>query len=1012
MSLFGGGQPNAMSKTVASGVTINSSVYGKVVPIIYGTLRCSGNVIWYGDFVATPQGGGGGKGGGPGGKAGGSTSYTYSANFAVALCEGPIGGVLNQWANKTEYSWAYCLANNINLKTGAQSQAPWGYLTTNHPGQDLGYSETAYVYYQPGLFGTSAQMQNLSFEVQGFGNGVYGTPDADPEFIVSDLLTNAHYGIGFPPARLGDLSIFSNYCRASGMVMSLLLDTQQDAASILNDIVQQSNAELVWSGGQLTIVPYGDQNLSANGATYSAPAAPLYGLTDDDFIGTGSGDPVQRTRARPSDRMNALKLEWSNRANQYAAEIVEVKDQAAIELHGLRAAQPKQAHFFTTLSAATMSATLQLQRQAVRNRYSFTLGWKYCLLDPMDIVSITDPNLGLNQQWVRILSIEENDNGDLTVTAEEYLGGTGAAPLYSLQSGNPFIGNYNAPPGPVNRPIILEPPISFFAGTPQLMIGASGGSPSWGGCDIYLSLDGANYELLGHVDKAASMGTTTAALPAASGNDTTHLLSVDLTESFGALPPSSHATAAGYQTSVWVCDADYTNGEMIGYGAGPTLTGPHQYSLKDGSGSIYLQRGQLGTNGTAHAAGSMFMLFDQSVFTMSLPPWLIGVTLHFKFVSSNIFGAAQESLASVTDYTYTPAGIASAVQPPGPVTPTTSLIVQPDGTIQSAIPFSWIASGDPLLAQYEVQLQLSGTGAWDLKHVVSANSNSYTEVPVRQGAYYDIRVRAVRITPYATYYSAWSPTATIQAQAQGIGPGPCSGLKPVGTTRGFAISWTNPADHDYGYAQLWATDITPDPAYGFDCGRFPGQPGQQTTIALTQVVGIPIVWPTMAQPFVYFWVRSFNTSGVAGLWNPTFTAYSGIAPNPPLQQNVTSSGGAKDIANNAATTLATVSFSGAGAITTNVTFTINDSANINITAIGDMVFAGGTGWAMQVRDNAGTVLVQTGNVFSGSTERLCGIQYSSTSPLAPGTYTYQIVWAAGGGVTLNTCFASVSALVK
>jgi hypothetical protein len=61
-----------------------------------------------------------------------------------------------------------------------------------------------------------------------------------------------------------------------------------------------------------------------------------------------------------------------------------------------------------------------LQRTAyVRNTYKFKLGWRYSLLEPMDIVLLTDTALGLAGAAVRITQIDEDDNGELTVSAEE-----------------------------------------------------------------------------------------------------------------------------------------------------------------------------------------------------------------------------------------------------------------------------------------------------------------------------------------------------------------------------------------------------------------------------------------------------------------------------------------------------------------------------------------------------------------------------------------------------------------
>lgn len=100
-----------------SDLEVMASTEGAPVPRLYGRARLSGQVIWataLEELVTvtsetTTTGGGGGGGGGKGfggGGAGGGTSvttttttYSYFANLAVGLCEGPIGRVLRVWAD-------------------------------------------------------------------------------------------------------------------------------------------------------------------------------------------------------------------------------------------------------------------------------------------------------------------------------------------------------------------------------------------------------------------------------------------------------------------------------------------------------------------------------------------------------------------------------------------------------------------------------------------------------------------------------------------------------------------------------------------------------------------------------------------------------------------------------------------------------------------------------------------------------------------------------------------------
>lgn len=79
-------------------LTVMSSAYGMPIPIIYGTIRVAGNMIWSTgiDEVRNKK-----KSGGKGLGGGGSTSITYEyfATFAIGLCEGVADDVLRIWAD-------------------------------------------------------------------------------------------------------------------------------------------------------------------------------------------------------------------------------------------------------------------------------------------------------------------------------------------------------------------------------------------------------------------------------------------------------------------------------------------------------------------------------------------------------------------------------------------------------------------------------------------------------------------------------------------------------------------------------------------------------------------------------------------------------------------------------------------------------------------------------------------------------------------------------------------------
>lgn len=77
-------------------LTVTSSAYGSPIPIGWGTARISGNIIWSSGIKEKRKKK---KSGGKGGPSTTMISYTYSADFALALCEGPIDDILRIWAD-------------------------------------------------------------------------------------------------------------------------------------------------------------------------------------------------------------------------------------------------------------------------------------------------------------------------------------------------------------------------------------------------------------------------------------------------------------------------------------------------------------------------------------------------------------------------------------------------------------------------------------------------------------------------------------------------------------------------------------------------------------------------------------------------------------------------------------------------------------------------------------------------------------------------------------------------
>ncbi len=101
------------------------SSYGAVVALAYGQrVRCGTNVIWSQELLETAtttstRSGGGGKGGGQKRSTSSTTSYSYAANFAAMICEGPIQGIRRIFGDGKVF-WDSTQSPNTNLASGVR----------------------------------------------------------------------------------------------------------------------------------------------------------------------------------------------------------------------------------------------------------------------------------------------------------------------------------------------------------------------------------------------------------------------------------------------------------------------------------------------------------------------------------------------------------------------------------------------------------------------------------------------------------------------------------------------------------------------------------------------------------------------------------------------------------------------------------------------------------------------------------------------------------------------------
>jgi len=137
---------------------VQSSTEGDPIPRVYGRVRIAGQVIWatrHEETVIVQESGG--KGGVS------STTYKYAANFAVALCEGPIHRISRIWADGTLIDIASVACR---MYFGNESDEPDPLILARQGGPVPAYRGTAHVVFERlPLDDWGNRIPQLTFEV-------------------------------------------------------------------------------------------------------------------------------------------------------------------------------------------------------------------------------------------------------------------------------------------------------------------------------------------------------------------------------------------------------------------------------------------------------------------------------------------------------------------------------------------------------------------------------------------------------------------------------------------------------------------------------------------------------------------------------------------------------------------------------------------------------------------------------------------------------------------------------
>jgi len=556
------GSPRRQGPRLAE-LSVQTSTYGTQMPAVFGTMRVAGPVIWATDLVEARGVTGGGKG------RPGVESYSYSANFAVALSGRTIRRVGRIWADGRLLRGAagdFKVATGFRLYPGTEDQPIDPLIASIEGARASAFRGVAYAVFE-GLalaeFGN--RIPQLTFEVE-----------ADQAPVSCEAIAQALC----PLVRSGD----------AGMSVAGFAASGGSVRAVLEMLAQMSGGQWVADGPGVRLVVAGTDAGRV--------------IRDDGMGADGPGRRGTRNIAGEAVVPASVTIAHYDPARDYQIGIQRARRPGGVRDDRLELAAALDA------ATARMLAQDRLARHAAeRVRRIVTLGPEDLAITPGSIVQI-DGEAGrwrvTEAAWeamaVRLTCVPLGSRGPILP----------ASPGRIAPAADQLVG--------ATRLMAFEmPPLADeLLSAPRLSVVAAGG-PGWRQAELAYSLDdGGSWTALGPTALPGVIGTVSAVTPGGGSAliDRRGTFDVQLAED---LADADDAALDSGANLAWI------DGELIQFAQARPLGNRH-WRLSG------LRRGLRGTEamiGRARPGAPFVLLSPGTVRTLDVPIAMLGRTVRF-----------------------------------------------------------------------------------------------------------------------------------------------------------------------------------------------------------------------------------------------------------------------------------------------------------------------------------------------------------------------------------------------
>lgn len=466
---------------------ITKATEGQPFPVVFGRVKISGNIVWYGNLkVKKQKSKSGGKGGG---SKSITTGYQYYLDCWQTICVGPAK-LLGVYRENKQFITTEINPTWSGIMEGVEQGAETTSLVLNK-GDGVSNFTLPLEYFSPlngvcslmmskVFCGSATNFPAFHFVVESNHTYPWSNPNngVNAANAIWYILTSA--GVKGTDIDTASFGASAAYWNNKGYGINIAIGNQGKVREKIEQI----------------LIPLGGFYFESGGRHYINPADPYaaaYGHIEDEFV------KFVISRRSWEDTINDIKATFTEESKDFTERTAVVQNSASVNLLGKIYTKTYDLTLFRTLGAAQKRIAELIKSESYPYaEVEFTTNLKYADLNEGSIVNLTNTQLGIGNASFRIVrkNYENIDTNEIIFNGVQVVESLFDDKWVNVGTGSSAWAREVTKPVPLTKTRIIELPRNYLTDMPTVLVLAARETGYETTFHLYYTPTGEDYTLM------------------------------------------------------------------------------------------------------------------------------------------------------------------------------------------------------------------------------------------------------------------------------------------------------------------------------------------------------------------------------------------------------------------------------------------------------------------------------------------------------------------------------------